>query len=165
MEVESDTVVLRVHLAAGVAWFAGVSRERKFVNDRLDRLTLQDVEQGEPRALHEFEESLEALFLRIAPTTVALLNAGQSKQAQSPLDARKRGWLEGMIMLAVHRTPPALVRVTHGQVEAHLDARPAAKALRGKLSDKLTSEPPPKWNCRAPAFAAALVLVDGTEQQ
>lgn len=147
-----------VHLAAGVAWFAGADADGQFIEDRTDRIELQDEELGEARALHEFEESAEAFLRRIQPQALALLNAGQSQRPPAAPDSRKRGALEGVLMLAAHRTSTPVVRVGHQEVENELGHRPTkAKELRKDLAAEVTDGAPSNWNSRGPALAAAVV--------
>lgn len=152
-----DRTVLGIHLAAGVCWFGLVSPESKYVDDRIDRLTLEDSKLGEARALAELEESVQALLRRLQPTGVALLNAGASKQAMSPSDARRRGQLEAVVLLAAHRTSTTISRVTHDEVKKAFGTTAASKELRAVIARELAITPRTKWDNRAPAFASALV--------
>lgn len=155
--------ILGVHIAAGVFWFGCVTVTGDHVDDRDDRLVLEDAKLGEARALSELEESLEALLVRLAPATVALLDAGSSSQARAATVAQRRGQLEALILVAACRTGIDLVRVTHPAVKKTFGIPPARPELRGLTADELGINSPPNWNHRAPAFAAALVIARGKE--
>lgn len=155
----ADTKVVGVHLAAGVAWFASTDGDGQFIEDRSDRIELQDDELGEARALDEFEESAEALLRRIQPQALALLNAGQSQRPPAAPDSRKRGALEGALLIAAHRTSTPVVRVGHQEVENELGHRPTKpNELRQDLAAEVANGAPSNWSSRGPALAAAVVV-------
>ena len=89
------------------------------------------------RIVREFEESLKELIVRLNPDVIALLEAGQSQNPPSAQASRRRGWLEGAVMMAAHRTTTRLVRVTHTQVKNELGVRPSQAAIREVLRDKV----------------------------
>jgi len=150
--------ILGVHIAAGVLWFGCVTLTGDHVDDRDDRLVLEDAKLGEARALSELEESLEALLVRLAPAAIALLDAGSSSQARAATVAQRRGQLEAVLLVAACRTGTDLVRVTHPAVRKTFGVSPARQELRRLTADELGIAPPPNWNHRAPAFAVALVI-------
>jgi Holliday junction resolvasome RuvABC endonuclease subunit len=158
MAAEDDGAILGVHLAAGVLWFGLVSQDGGHVEDRTDRLTLEDGRLGEPRALAELEESVEALLRRLRPSAVGLLNAGTSKQAPKPTVSRRRGHLEAVVLMAAERTSTGVVRVTQDSVKKAFGGTPASKEARDAIAAELGIEPLPNWDNRAPAYATALVV-------
>lgn len=160
MYSSESPVALGVHLAAGVAWLAVATAEGRLVPDRADRVALRDDELGDQRAVHEFEVSLEELIERLEPELVALLEAAPSQNPPSARSSRKRGWLEAGLMLAAHRKSSELVRVTHADVKNALGVRPSKQSdLHCVVRSSVDGEAPPRWDLRAPAFAAAIVAV------
>jgi Holliday junction resolvasome RuvABC endonuclease subunit len=152
---------LGIHLAAGVAWLSGATTDENFAPDRTDRIVFQDQQLGSARALHEFEESLKELIERLNLDVIALLEAGQSQNPPSAQASRTRGWLEGAVMMAAHRTTTRLVRITHTQVKNELGVRPSQAEIRAVLRDKVHGEVPVRWDNRAPALAAAILALRG----
>ena len=152
--------VVGVRLAAGVVWFASASDTGQFVDDRTDRLVLADDSLGEDRALAELLQSMEALFARLGGPKIALLNAGSSRKGIKLNPTLRRGALEGVVAVAAHRQAGGLVRVTHERVEKCVGVRPTDAMLREKLASRVLGDPPARWSDRAPAFAAAVTVME-----
>jgi hypothetical protein len=97
------------------------------IEDRVDRLELIGAELTAGRGLAEFEESVEALVRRLKPGRVAMLAAGSSGMPASPTDSRRRGWIEGALMIASHRGGARFDTVTHPAVKKEVGKKPTDK--------------------------------------
>ncbi len=152
---------LGVHIAAGTAWFAPTSALCELVPDAVDRLELKENELDLPRALSELELSIEHLLGRQTPGVVVLLRPGTG-YSPSPSDSRRRGWIEGALLTACHRSGTEFVDVTHDRLKKQFGIKPTNKAFAAGLADRLDGKPPVKWGDRALAFAAALTTLEET---
>lgn len=113
-------------------------------------------------ALSELEESLEQLLRRIQPSIVAILKPGTSRTPPAPSDSRRRGRLEGALMIAVQRAGCDLVEVTHDAVKGEFGFRPGDEQFRERVARQIASARPARWANRAPAYGAALVALKRT---
>jgi hypothetical protein len=151
--------VIGVHIGGRVVWLATVDSEGRLLADRDDRLELvEESELAAPRALSEFEETAEHLLGRLAPSHLVLVRAGSSRMA-SPTDSRRRGWIEGALMMAVHRSGVLFSDVTHDAIKKEFGARPTDPELARIMATHLAENPPPRWKERSPAYAAALLAL------
>lgn len=160
--MNDSVVVLGVHIAARVLWLAPVSSDGDLVVDRTDRLELAEEGLSLGRALSELEESLEQLVRRLQPSIVAILKPGTSRTPPAPSDSRRRGWLEGTLMIAVQRAGCGLDEVTHDAVKGEFGLRPSDKEFRERVARQISCARPPRWADRAPAYGAALVALERT---
>jgi len=159
--VVSCTSVIGVHIAAGVVWLAQAADDGSFVDDRVDRLEFQSGGLEPGRELAELVESLEDVFSRLAPHTVAILAAGSSVNRPPMADMLRRGRLEAAVMIAASRISIRLVEVSHDDVKRTIGARPSDKKALTKLLAERVPSPPKRWPERVVAYAAAIFALEG----
>lgn len=161
--MDAAECVLGVHLAAGTLWLALVAGDGNLRADRTNRLDLADSALGVSRALCELEDDLTALLRRLKPTAVAVLSAGSGRFKPDPRDSRRRGWLEAVVMVASSRTGYEAVWVSHDKVANLFASRPSDRGFGKAAAVRLKCAPPERWEHRASAYAAAVVVVEGEQ--
>jgi len=138
-----------------MVWVAVIDDSGGLVADRIDRLELETSELSLPRSLSEFEETVEHLLRRLVARELVLVRAGSSQRHQAANDYRRRGWIEGVLMIAAHRTGVTFSDVTHDRIEGAFGVRPSDPSFSKIMSEHLAVRTPARWKERAPAFAAA----------
>ncbi len=144
--------VLGVSAAAGVLWLALVDDGALVAS--VDRVE-QPTGMSEGRAWREMLETLTDLLRDTKPTTVAVLDPGTYKNLPwTP--TRGRVAIETVLTMACDAADIALERVAHATVKVAVGARPTDAALSGLLAGLVPAGPPPRWNERMKAAAAAV---------
>lgn len=154
---------LGVHLEPGVAWLALARQDGTLDEAGTDRVVLPGAVESPERALAEFVETFVDLIRRAQPNEVVLLDAGAGANPPPAAASRKRGQMEGAIMLAAYTTSTPLRHVTHNEVKTKFGHRLSDAALISDLAPRIAGEAPARWSARVRAFAAAVAALEGPD--
>lgn len=144
--------VLGVNPAAGVLWLALV--DDGLLAESADRVE-QPTGMPEGRAWREMLETLVELLQDTKPGSVAVLDPGKYKDLTWK-PTRGRIALETVLTMACDQVGVKIENVAHATVKTAVGARPTDPALTGLLAGLVPDGPPPRWNERIKAAAAAV---------